>query len=238
MIGIICSPKNENKLTKQLHTLLKSAHFSKFKSAIIFTITNCNLSDKTAFGSVVSRDKIEHLQTTLPAVIFNLSVEYRRTAIKKLRELTEVSGISVMNPANQINQCAIMDILSADEKTRDYVLPYAKYSKDDTEISIPEGCNLLVKPEKRPSLSQIAYIKPSSYTFDINSRQWELSCYRDDFWHVMRLIMPYKKWVILKTPDLAETYKGRLLIVRVYMQRRFNGEWTVITKKFPLINKI
>lgn len=229
MIGILCNQKKENILAKQFHTLLDSLDLPKRAQIMVFTIPNVNFSNMTVQGTFVSGDKITQAEAKLPAAIFNFSVQYKKANIKKLRALIEAKDVLVINPTNQFNQFPIMDMLSANKKIRKLIFSYSKYSGDDTLFAFTKDKNLLIKPQSKPSLSRIAYVKHWLTGFDIMSNMDKFYCHTKDFLNKVRPIIHCRNWIALETPELA-TYGNQLIVIRVYMQKCFDEEWTVITK--------
>lgn len=237
MVGILCSLKKERTITEYLHKLFKPLVKGKNVPVIVFSMPNINLLERTVFGSLISEEKIKPMKTALPMLIFNFAMQYTKSDIKKLRSLIEIEGISLINAANQYNQLSIMEMLISGSKTKNYVLPYMDYDDENIYFRFSGIDNFLLKPEKRADVSRIIYGKQSDFGFELYNRYGSKSCHRLDIESVIHSNLRGKKWLLLKTPDLV-AYRNKLFIVRVYMQKRFNGEWDILSKSIISHNEI
>lgn len=210
MIGILCNQKDEDVLAMQIHSLLKSEVLADHGAVAVFSIKNLDLNAGIVFGSTVSRYRIKQVETVLPDIIFNLSVQYKSRHIKKLREIIDLKTIAVINASNKYNQSMIMDMLSADTAARRFVLPYFKYSIYDPFCDIQGAGSLLIKPENKTSLSKITLTDVSLSGVDLSGGKG-------------------KKWLCMRVPELVK-YKDFPVVARINLQRRSGGEWVVLKK--------
>lgn len=237
MVGILCNRHREGTFAKYLHILFKPLIKRRNIPVIVFSIRNINFSEKTVFGSLISEEKIALVKTAIPFLIFNFAVQHTKLDIKKLRSLMELEDVSMINSANKYNQWAIMEMLSSGSKTKNYILPYKNYNKEDIYFNFLKNDNFILKPENGSHLSRIFYGKQSDSSFDLYNRYGNQYCHKFDIQSVIHPITRVGKWLLLKTPDLI-TYKNRLFIIRAYMQRGFNGDWGVLLKTTVAQNKI
>jgi len=227
MIGILCNRKRERAIARHLHSMLKLIARGNEVHVIVFSMPNTNLLQRTVYGSLVSSEEIIPVKAPLPMLIFNFAVQSRKSDIKKLRNLTEIENITLINATNQFNQLQIMEMLLSNNRTKKFVLPYINFSREDAYTSIIENSSFILKPENRPSLSRIIYSKKIDYGFELYGLYGCSSCHKFEIQDTIHSIVHKGKWLNLKTPGLV-IYKNKVFIARVYMQRKLNGEWEIV----------
>ncbi len=211
MIGILCNQKDEDVLAMQIHSLLKSEILANHSSVVVFSLQNLDLNAGIVFGNTVSGQRIRQIETALPDVIFNLSVQYKSRHIKKLRELIGLQSIAIINASNKLNQGMIMDMLSSDAAARRFVLPYFRYSVYDPLCGIQGTGSLLIKPENKTGLNRITLTDTSFSGVDFSGAKG-------------------KKWLCIRVPELVKS-GGLPVVVRVHLQRSPEGGWSILKKR-------
>lgn len=229
MVGILCDSRKERVIARYFHKLTQAYDGNEAAAVIVFSLSNVNLFEKTVYGSLVSEKGIISIKTSLPLLIFNLAVQHKRSDMKKLRSLSEYDGMFLVNAANKYNQWSIMDMLLSGNKTRNYILPYTKYDKDDLCFDFSGIDKFILKPVKRSSLSGIIYGRQSNFGFDIYSIYGTQCYHRLDIQNAINPIIKGREYLLLKTPELI-TYRNNLLVIRVYIQKMFDGRWKILSK--------
>ena len=230
MIGILCSNENEEVFSERLHSLLKGIKRENDDNIIVFTILNIDFLEKTVKGSLISGKVIKVATVPLPSVIFNFSVQLKADCIKARKLLEEMEGIELVNNVNRFDQSMIMEILSASETTRKYLLPYYIYDKNLEGFKLNEYKQYIEIPLKGTSISRILYIKPQAASDKL------IGNYYFEKEHIHGLInaaLFQRKRILIEIPELV-TNNYYPVIVRSYVQKKYGKNWSVIGRDiFP-----
>ncbi|MDP4182174.1 MAG: hypothetical protein Q8942_13930 [Bacillota bacterium] len=232
MIGILCNQNNESSFTKTLNDLIRTSTKKFDTSIMLFSMPNINLITKTVYGSVINGKKVRAEKREIPTLIFNFSIQRSRKDIKKMRSLIEIEEITVINAVNRYNQLTIIEMLSSNNKTNNYLLPYFNYKKNDIYCNFPQTNNFLLKPDKGSDLSKTVYLRLDEYIFDIYSRFGKQRCHNCDVESNIQPIIKNENLILLNTPEL-KTRNTQLVVIRVYLQKLFNNDWEIILKDDP-----
>ena len=116
MAGLLCGPGKERILSGTVQKLLCPLRRENPAAFIVFSLPNVNLKDKTVYGNLVSTDGILPVKTAVPPLIFNFSVQHSAADIKKLRGLLEIENLAAVNPANRMDQLALMEMLAVSKE--------------------------------------------------------------------------------------------------------------------------
>lgn len=229
MVGLLCSRGKErrfaNYLRKIMMPLLKERQIYLF----VFSLPNINLVNKTVYGSLISKETVVTLKADIPSVVFNFAVQHKKSDVRKLRELMEVENLDLINPANSFNQWSIMEMLTSDDKTKRYILPYVNISKENINFDFAKAGNFIVKPQNGSSLSDIIYGSKTSSGFDLYNLGGIIYSHLFDVQSAITPTIRTGKWILLTSPELI-TYKNKLLIIRSYLQKNNDGLWKVVLK--------
>lgn len=229
MVGFLCSERREKRFANHLHHTMMPFLKNQQKHIVVFAMSDVNLMDKTVFGHVISEESVAKLKVKLPPVILNFSVQSAKPDFKKLMDLIEAEGFTLINASNTFNQWTIMKMLSSDSKTKRYIMPFVNISKEEITFDFSKVKNFIVRPLNGAKLSKTIYCKKTYTGFDLYN--WGGTIYSHLF-NIENAIIPTirsGKWVLSVSPELI-TYDNNLLVIRSYLQRNKKGEWTVVLK--------
>lgn len=229
MIGILCNLKMKNKYSAYFHSLMKYSRKGENIPVIVFGVSDINLSNNTARGTMVSADKVETATVEIPQIIYNFASIRKRRNKKILRSLTELEGINLLNEANSFKQWAVMDMLRTFEHAGRYLLPCYAYSRRETDLSFSQGENWLFVPHKGLKKS-IVYIKSVKSNFMIYCNKKIFKIASSDIYRTLDSIMTKNRWTALCSPRLL-TCDGMPHITRVYLQKVDSHLWTVLGQR-------
>lgn len=236
MIGILCNQKNEQVIARKIHKLILHLINRRNMPVIVFSLANINFTEKTVVGSLISEKKLSIKKVELPFLVFNLAVQYAKSDIKNARRLMEIEGVSLINITNRYNQRTIMEMLTSDNKTKEYILPSIDLNNDDFYGSLSQNENFIIKPVKDPTPPKTIYIKPSDSGFYLYGRQVMKYYNRHDFESRIYPIMKRNRLLLLRAPDLL-SYNNQLWKARIYVQRNFDGDWEVLSEELSSLNE-
>lgn len=238
MIGILCNRKRECMYARRFLSLVRPLNADMDIPIVIFRLPNVNLSERIVSGNIISKGRVWRAQTPLPKLIFNFSIQCKKSDIKKLRSLAETDGITIVNAANQYNQWSIMEMLSENHSFKKLILPFTVYSKEDIYHSLPNIHNFIFKSKNGSRLSRTVYVKKRDSGICMYSRDGKFNGCPFDISDTVSSIMNCKKWLLLETPELV-TYKDHLLTVRIHLQKNSKDNWTLLSKAiYPSSNKM
>lgn len=226
MIGILCSQRKERLFVNFLRNSREIEQSGV--PVLVFPMPNLNLSDKTVRGTLMSGGKATALKTGLPPLIMNFAVQHTKSHIKRLKNLTEVQNIMVINSVNSFNQWSIMKMLASDPVTNRYILPYAVISRENVLPDIQKRGNFIIKPQYGSNFKKIIYGRKTENGFDLYNAGDIL---RSHLFDIQSAVLPTIKsgsWILLDSPELV-TRHNKMLVVRSYLQRN-GGEWKVVLK--------
>lgn len=228
MTGVLVNPKHEGLIASRLAELLWKFSDGKSFSVMVFSLPNINLADKTVNGSNITENGKLNMKAPLPDTVLNFSVQHTTKDIKKLRALMEVENLTIINSANVYNQWAVMELLLSGADTRDYILPFLQYGKDDICFDFSKG-NYILKPLNGVKLSKILYLKKSGSGFDVISKSGVRFCHMVDIQEYINNYTEKGRWILMPVPELI-TSNNSLLIIRTYLVKKSGGEWEILFK--------
>jgi hypothetical protein len=236
MVGILCGSGKEINLARTMSKIIMPDMKDRLTSIVVFSMPNVNLTDKTVYGCLISRETITILKTELPLLIFNFAVQHKKTDIKKLSNLLEIENLTLLNLANSFNQCSVMEMLSSDPQTQRYIMPYTNITMEVFNPDFIEAGNFIIKPQNGSNRTKIIY--GSNFGLEFNLYNWSGNQYSHlvDIQNAIFPTIRKGKWVLLKTPELM-TYNNRLTTMRCYLQRNADGKWNVVLKTSISQNK-
>jgi hypothetical protein len=224
MIGVLCGDKGEKKYAEKLHSIYMQSGHQSDNNIVVFTISNINLRDRTVKGRLVSAADIKLVKTALPAVILNISVQRSGRDIKKLRILTEIRDITIINEVNRFDQWMIMEIMASSEPTKNYVLPHYIYDKKSRNFKPDDNQDYIVMPSRGSSLSRVIFTKPDSDTGQIGGSQYFRKGHICDY---IDASLCQRRWIFMEAPDMMIQH-NLPVIIRAYVQRGSGGNWNVL----------
>lgn len=226
MIGILCGFNMENDFAAALLHSMKRIPKSDLMDILLFSAPNINLTDHTAFGSILSNGSIRQMKTDIPALIFNCSLRHRRSDVKKLRELTAGEHTVILNAANVFSQYAVMQMLSSDHKAKDWIFPYSLYNKQSQPVTLSNMSSFILKPENGVNLAKMTYVKRAEPLFHIYNMLGGPYYRVSDLNQGLRTIVRDRHWLLLETPELL-TDKNRMIVMRSFLQINHDQSWQV-----------
>lgn len=122
MLGILSSTKKNETHLKFFSHILNTFNEYKNKSLFIFTMNDIDFSNKKIKGNLITKDGIEFSKISIPSITFNLTDYSKRSSRKKVEQLALYSNI--VNEANRFKQYMIMEMLSSNKQTHDFLLKY------------------------------------------------------------------------------------------------------------------
>jgi hypothetical protein len=236
MIGVLCSHKMNKGYAELLHSIYKKSPGQKSEKLIVFTISNIDITGRKVKGSLVTADKIKHINAPMPSVIFNMSIQRDREGIKKQRELTEVDGLTLINNVNRFDQSMIMEMLSSSRKASEYLLPFHVYNKAKRDFKPDDEKSYIAMPARGTSMSRIIYALPESNKDSVGGSQYFKKGHICDY---IDASMCQKRWIFMELPDILD-YNNYPIVLRAYLQRVDGDTWSVLGRsvhpgiEFPL----
>lgn len=232
MIGLLCSDKKEEAFVKALSGTLKPKLEKANEEALIFTLPNVNLEDRSVHGTLIKGFNLTAADCSLPPQIYNLSQQYKYAAIKKMRTLAEVKDVTLYNPVNRYNQWAISDMLLADKRAGRYVLPAETAEKSD--LFFAKGKNnlshappaFIFKPEYSTARSKLIYGRTASNNYEIFDPLPHL-CELQELQGKISALAQQGSWLICSAPELF-VYGNMLFTARIWAQKEADGRWSIL----------
>lgn len=226
MIGILCGFNMENDIAAALLHSMKPFPQSDAMDILIFSAPNINLADQTVFGNLLSNGSVRQIKARIPALIFNFSLQHRRSDVKKLREVTAGENTVILNAENIFNQYAVMQMLSSDPKTKDWVLPYSLYNMQSRPAGLNNMDSFIIKPENGVNLAKMIYVNRVEPVYHIYSLLGGPYYRVSDINQGLTPIVRDRQWLLIETPELL-TDKSRLIVTRSYLQKKPDQTWQV-----------
>jgi hypothetical protein len=224
MIGILCSEHMEKDCAEEFHRLLKEVGTKKDDDIIVFTISNIDFKRMTVIGSLVTREIINKIQTVVPRIIFNLSLQKDINGIKARKKLIEMKDVILINDSNKYDQWMIMDMLSSLKIAQKYLLPYHVYDKKKRDYKPDDNQAYIAMPARGASLSRIIHAVPDPSSDKITGSQYFKKGHICDYIDAS-LCQMY--WIFIEVPELIVKYKHPV-VIRSYLQRVSDRDWKVI----------
>lgn len=119
VFGVLCTPARQRELAGVFCTLPAGA-----ARAVVFTLQGLNAAARTVTGFVTGGVGEEQKQADeglvsapvwaevpLPGLNINLSVQTLRAEVRELRALSKTEGVTLLNPANRLDQAAVLQML-------------------------------------------------------------------------------------------------------------------------------
>ncbi len=203
MFGILCSSGSEMQYAKMFAALLKKSD-RKYPEVIIFTLSNVDVGSKTVKGTSIIKGRSKPRQVALPSIIFNYSIQKKMSNRKKIRALYELDHIEILNVSNRFNQWMMLKILASSPETAKYVLPHVLCKKEELREKLDTDENYLCMPKKGANTAAIQYLSKG-----IEEKESQ------------------REKIFLKVPDISNE-KEDISVIRVYLQRGLQEQWTVI----------
>ncbi|KPU43798.1 hypothetical protein OXPF_26580 [Oxobacter pfennigii] len=224
MIGILCSDTKAETYSSRLQRLFKSFIQNNDNSIVVFTIDDIDLIDRKVYGYILQKSGLKNTSTALPPVIFNFSLQHKKNSIAKMRFLTRMQDISIINNVNRFNQPMIKQILLSSGSTAKYILPFNIYDRDKRDYIPADDKSYVVIPEKGSSMSKVIYGgQRKDIEYEKGSR-----CFKNSYiCDYIDAVMEQKRWVFMEIPEMME-YDNMPVSVRIHMQRGNKGRWTII----------
>jgi hypothetical protein len=227
MVGLLCSQTKERLFADHIR---RNADLTKQNvPVIVFSMPNINLSERTVYGTVISDGKLNEQKTELPGLIFNFAVQHTKSHLKKLKCMSELENLTLINPANSFNQWLIMKMLSSDSESRQYLLPYTNISSGSAFPDFQEIGSFILKSRSGSDPVRTIYCRKTKTGFDLFNIGDTALSHLSDIQNVVIPILKSGKWVILQSPELM-TYRNRLLIIRSYLYKNSAGKWEAALK--------
>lgn len=226
MIGILCGFNMENDYAAALLHCMKRIPKSDLMDILLFSASNINVAEHTAFGSMLSNGDIRQTRANIPPLIFNCSLQHRRSDIKKLREITSGEHTVILNAANIFRQDAVMQMLSSDHKTKDWILPYAPYNRQIHPADLNNMKSFILKPENGVNLAKMTYVNRVGPLFHIYNLLGGPYYRVSDLNQGLMPIVRDRHWLLLETPELL-TDKNRMIVMRSFLQIGSDQSWEV-----------
>jgi hypothetical protein len=227
MIGILCSNGDERGYAENFHTLFQKSKARDDQSIIVFTVASIDFTEKIVIGSMISAKKIEIVQVNLPSIIFNLSLQRDMNSIKGRKKLEEMKGITLINDVNRYEQSMIMDILYSSKVNQKYLLPYYIYNKAYRDFTPDENQAYITMPSRGASIGRVIYALPVPGSKWITGTQYFKKGQICDY---IDASLCQSKWLFIEVPNLMAEH-NHPIIVRSYMQKISEKNWTVLGRK-------
>lgn len=226
MIGILCANKTDKKFINQLHSFVKEQRANKDDSIIVFTISDIDFNEKEVKGSLISEEEIKVVQVPIPSVIVNMALQKDNPSVKGRKMLEEIKGVTVINPINRYDQWMIMDMLSASDVTRKYLLPYYIYNKKTRDFKPEDEKKYITMPARGSKLSRVIYAEPEDGSDRVGGTQYFKKGHICDY---IDASLCQKRWIFIEVPELVIKH-NHPVVVRVYLQKSGEKLWKVLGK--------
>lgn len=227
MVGFLCSRKNVRLFARYLQETIKPRNYKI--PALIFSISDINLSDRTVKGILVDEDRIAPLRAGIPPLIFNFGLQHAKSSVKKLRNLMEMENVTLINPVNAFDQWSVMKMLTSNLETKQYILPYVDITVEIDRPDFGNIGNFMVRPQHGSNLAKHYFCRKENREFafydiggNTSSASFSIQSKIDD-------VIKKGNWMLLLCPEL--TMENNMpLIVRSFLQKSANGRWKIILK--------
>lgn len=228
MIGVLCNPRDEEKLAQMLHQQLSPQLIGRPMPILVFSIQNLNLIDDSVFGSLVSAEGVTPQKADLPDLIFNFSVQHQLTDIQKLRQLTEDQRLTVINPTNRLDQFVVLQALSSSPETSRYLLPFHKINLKRGSAELEKFSRFLLKPLCGTSLAAIQLGRYSEEGCELIGLQGKSQVHVSSLGSDVSPVLQKKSWVLFELPE--STPEDEIpSVTRTFFVRDFSGKWNLLT---------
>lgn len=226
MIGILCDERKEGMYTERLHAILNRIKTDINEDIVTFKLSKIDFRKGEIEGNQITGEKVKKVNAALPKVIFNFSLQKTPANIKRLRYLTKVDGVTVINNVNRFDQWMLMGMLSSSDKTNSYVLPYHIYNKRLKDYIPEDTKNYLAMPSRGSSLSRVIYAKQDTDSESVEGSQYFKKGHICDY---IDASLCQKRWIFIEIPDIINSYNYPF-VIRCYMQKGQKGTWTILGK--------
>jgi hypothetical protein len=224
MIGVLCSDNAEKACAEKIQSGIKNINNIISNKFLVFTISNIDFDKRLVTGSLVSEDKIEAVNDSLPAVVLNLSIQRSSKLIKLRKKLEEIEGVELINDVNRFDQWMIMDMISSAEEVRKHLLPYYIYDKKTRDYRPQDDKTYVIFPAVGSSISRVIYAIPDPNSDKVTGSQYFKKGTICDY---IDASLCQNYWVFIEVPDLLSHF-NHPVIVRNYIQKKDESQWTVL----------
>lgn len=226
MIGVLCTDDKQKRYSSYLHKIVTGNRKLNDTPVIVFSISNIDFRNRIVSGSIVSERNIRHAKVPLPPVIYNFSMQKEKRNIKRLRNLASLAQTVMVNDVNRFDQSMIMEILLSSRDTARYVLPFYIYDKVEKDFKPDDEKDYLVMPSRGSSISRVIFAEQNPQSGHVIGSQYFRKGHICDY---IDASLCQRRWIFIEIPGIL-TYNRLPMVIRSYVQRGANGEWTILTK--------